>query len=274
MRLLYFNSRKVRALLPIAFASAVLLINGCGGLVSHKVESGDSLYSIGFYYGQDYRDIAKWNNISAPYIIHKGQWLRVAPPNNNWRDERKQQQKQQVSLKAPVNKPVQSRPVIKRGTKVVNKAANKTVNKTTKKVVVEDFTDKSGSINAWVWPAKGRLLNADSKFSRSASRSPSRNKGIDIAGKRGQPIYATAAGKVVYSGSGLIGYGKLIIVKHNKIYLSAYAHNEKILVKEGDIVKGGQVIARMGRTPDHHVQLHFEIRRYGKPVDPLRYLKR
>jgi len=98
------------------------------------------------------------------------------------------------------------------------------------------------------------------------------NKGVDIAGKLGQPVYAAGNGRVVYSGSGLIRYGKLIIVKHNKNYLSAYAHIHKLLVKEGDTVAGGQRIAQMGRTGTNQVKLHFEIRRDGKPVDPLRYL--
>ena len=115
----------------------------------------------------------------------------------------------------------------------------------------------------WRWPAKGKVVTS---FSRSGG------KGIDIAGKFGQTIVAASAGRVVYSGSGLIGYGQLIIVKHNKRYLSAYAHNNKILVKEGDTVTGGQRIAEMGRSGSNRAMLHFEIRRDGKPIDPLRYL--
>jgi len=241
---------------------AVLLAVGCGGLVSHKVGPGDSLYSIGFYYGHDYRDIAEWNNIDAPYVIRDGQWLRVAPPDKRWFEEQKRQrQTSGKSIASPKNlskklsKKTRHESVVSRPVKI-------------KKVpVAEDFTDKIGHINFWAWPAEGRLLNAGKAFSQ-------RNKGIDIGGKRGQLVYATAQGKVVYGGSGLIGYGKLIIIKHNKTYLSAYAHNEKILVKEGDIVKRGQKIANMGRTPDNRIQLHFEIRRNGKPVDPLRFLKR
>lgn len=118
---------------------------------------------------------------------------------------------------------------------------------------------------AWVWPATGRVLRG---FSEGG------NKGLDISGRTGLPVCAAARGRVVYSGSGLVGYGKLIIVKHNKSYLSAYAHNDKLLVKEGDSVTGGQRIAQMGQTGTQGVKLHFEIRRDGRPVDPLIYLPR
>jgi lipoprotein NlpD len=116
----------------------------------------------------------------------------------------------------------------------------------------------------WGLPANGKLIG---HFSESANR-----KGIDIAGKLGQPVLASAPGKVVYSGSGLRGYGKLIIIKHNNTYLSAYAHNDKILVKEGQSVTRGQKIAEMGKTDASEVELHFEVRRFGKPVDPAKYL--
>jgi lipoprotein NlpD len=116
----------------------------------------------------------------------------------------------------------------------------------------------------WLWPAKGKIIAG---FSESANL-----KGIDIAGKMGEPVVASAPGKVVYAGSGLRGYGKLIIIKHNKTYLSAYAHNREILVKEGDQVKKGQKIAEMGNSDADQVKLHFEIRRLGKPMDPARYL--
>jgi lipoprotein NlpD len=116
----------------------------------------------------------------------------------------------------------------------------------------------------WVWPATGKVITG---FSDTANL-----KGIDIAGKAGQPVLASAAGKVVYAGTGLRGYGKLVIVKHNADYLSAYAHNREILVKEGQQVTKGQKIAEMGNTDSDQVKLHFEIRQRGKPVDPLRFL--
>jgi len=116
----------------------------------------------------------------------------------------------------------------------------------------------------WIWPTQGRMIRGFS---------PSRgSKGIDIAGKLGQPVIAAAAGRVVYQGSGLPGYGRLIIIKHDEVYLSAYAHNEKILVKEGQAVRGGQTIATLGATEADRPTLHFQIRRHGAPVDPLRYL--
>jgi lipoprotein NlpD len=125
-------------------------------------------------------------------------------------------------------------------------------------------TVEEGEVADWAWPAKGKVVAG---FNDTASA-----KGVDIAGTQGQPVYAAAAGKVVYSGSGLRGYGKLVIIKHNKTYLSAYAHNSQILVKEGQEVTKGQKIAEMGSTDTDRVKLHFEIRKQGKPVDPTKYL--
>jgi lipoprotein NlpD len=126
-----------------------------------------------------------------------------------------------------------------------------------------DKTTVNGGIE-WLWPTQGRVLGGFDDASNS--------KGLDIAGKAGQPIYAAAAGKVVYSGNGLRGYGNLVIIKHNASYLSAYAHNQKILVQEGQSVTRGQKIALMGNSDADQVKLHFEIRLMGKPVDPLKYL--
>ncbi len=230
------------------FAICVLASAGCGTLVHHKVEKGDSLYSIGFYYGQDYLDVAQWNDIGPPYTVHVGQWLRVVPPEKNWRDAHEKHKKHKRVTSEPSR--VRSQPKSK-----VRAAVN------------EDFTDKQRNIAVWSWPATGVLLHPNRKF-------PERKNGIKIKGKKGQPVWATAAGKVVYSGDALIGYGKLLIIKHDKIYLSAYAHNDVMLVKDGDIVKQGQQIAKMGLTPDQRVLLHFEIRKNGQPVDPLRLLTR
>jgi lipoprotein NlpD len=123
--------------------------------------------------------------------------------------------------------------------------------------------DEDAKLN-WMWPAEGKIVTG---FSDTANL-----KGIDIAGKSGQPVFASAAGRVVYAGTGLRGYGKLIIVKHNTTYLSAYAHNKDILVKEGQQVTRGQKIAEMGNSDSDQVMLHFEIRKLGKPIDPLRFL--
>ncbi|MEA3411758.1 MAG: peptidoglycan DD-metalloendopeptidase family protein [Pseudomonadota bacterium] len=127
-------------------------------------------------------------------------------------------------------------------------------------------TSREPPIN-WHWPASGQVV---SRYSATGTN----KKGIDIAGAQGRPVSAASSGKVVYSGSGLLGYGKLIIIKHNEIYLSAYAHNRKLLVRDGTQVTGGQKIAEMGSTGTNSPKLHFEIRRYGKPVDPLQYLPR
>ena len=229
----------------------VLLLCGCGSLVHHRVERGDTLYSIGFYYGHDYRDIAKWNNIPAPYIIAKGQWLIVAPPDT---DNIREKERKRVSSK--------------------NEAHNKksSLNNNVKRPVIEKSTPSvdnkvafSNPVSKWQWPTKGTVRDSNKNLS-------ARKKGINIVGTRGQPIYATAAGEVVYSGNGLIGFGNLIIIKHNRTYLSAYGHNERMLVNEGDVVHQGQIIAQMGKAQDNLAQLHFEIRRNGKPVDPLRLL--
>jgi len=118
----------------------------------------------------------------------------------------------------------------------------------------------STTVHAWCWPAQGKMIRA--------------NKGIDISGKYGSPIKATAGGKVVYSGSALRGYGKLLIIKHNEQYLSAYAHNSELLAKEGEQIKRGQIIAKMGNTDPRHTKLHFEIRKNGKPINPLSLLPR
>ncbi|MDA8562222.1 peptidoglycan DD-metalloendopeptidase family protein [Gammaproteobacteria bacterium] len=191
----------------------------------HKVLANDTLYSIAWRYGLDYSTIAKYNNISAPFGISKGQilYLKKAKPL---------------------------------------KKLNKT--KLRGQIITEKNKEPSAKINYWKWPAKGTKIE---NFS-------SQNKGINISGKSGDPIYATASGKIVYNGNGLKGYGNLIIIKHNSTYLTAYAHNKYSLVKTGQHVSSGQQIAGMGNTGVRQVMLHFEIRRNGKPVDPLKYLKR
>jgi len=234
-----------------------LVIFGCGAHVHHKVEKGETLYSIGFYYGQDYKDIAQWNKLDTPYVINEGQWLLVAEPQTEWWEKKRPIQNKSTKQHNPKKNNTTLRPVIN----------NQKKPEKSKTIVVEDFTEKASPITKWIWPSEGKLLNYKGKYS-------GHNKGIDIAGKRGQPVYTSADGKVVYSGNGLIGYGQLIIIKHNKSYLSAYAHNDRMLVSEGEFVKQGQQIAKMGQTPDNHTLLHFEIRKNGKPVDPLRFLAR
>lgn len=135
-----------------------------------------------------------------------------------------------------------------------------------KEVVVKRVNQSSVVEKGWEWPVKGKIIKS------FALKGPKMNKGIDIAGAQGTPVKATSGGKVVYSGAALRGYGQLIIIKHNDVYLSAYAHNHRLLVKEGDAVYKGQVIAEMGRTDTDSVKLHFEIRKNGDPIDPLSIL--
>ncbi len=186
----------------------------------YRVSVGETIYSIAWRYGVDYRDLARQNRIKPPYQIRVGQSIYL---------------KEQAPQQAP------SAP---------------------KQYIAEK--EPTVSVATWQWPAHGPVV---SNFS-------SMNKGINIAGKLGAPVFATAAGKVVYSGDGLRAYGNLIIIKHNSTFLSAYAYNKVVLVKEGTWVKAGQKIAEMGNLSARRVMLHFEIRRRGKPVNPLNYLKK
>ncbi len=250
------NARlKIFLLASIIFS---MLLTACGSHVRHVVKKGETLYSIGWKYKQDYRLIAEWNAIPAPYYIHAGQWLRVAPPVTS--------QKKNVRRSAGPKKVIPKQRIISKDKNPTG--SQKRIVSTPKKITPQPVVRfKEEKVRTWKWPTNGRLV---SKFSKS----PHGNKGINIAGKRGQAILSSASGEIVYSGSGLVGLGKLIIVKHNKTYLSAYAHNDQILVKEGDKVSVGQRIALMGDTGSEQVLLHFEIRKNGKPVDPLIYLSR
>ena len=210
---------------------------------THVVQSGDTLYGISFRSGLNYRDVAAWNGIEEPYTIKIGQKIRLTPPGTS-------SSKTSAPTTVSTSKtPAQTKPVV----------VTPPVKTTAQPQVPVD-----SNIN-WQWPTKGELVGlyiADDKT----------NQGINIAGKAGQKIVAAADGVVVYSGSGLIGYGELLIIKHNSEWISAYAHNDKRLVAEGVTVKAGQHIADMGQTGTVSDMLHFEIRRNGKPVDPLLYL--
>jgi len=206
----------------------------------YTVKRGDTLYSIGWAIKQDYRNVARWNGIKAPYLISSGQRLRMYPPK----------QKSTTKSKASYKKPASSS----------SKATKKYKSKTSYK-----SKQPQGKVKRWRWPTVSRKVA--SRFQPSAGKD-----GIDIAGKFGDAVYSTADGQVVYAGSGLRGYGKLIIIKHNKTYLSAYAHNETILVAEGQNIKAGKKIGRMGSSGKGGARLHFEIRKNGKPVNPASYL--
>jgi len=241
------------------------------------VQKGDTLYSIAFNYGFDYHELAEMNGISDPKVISIGQEIRLFPSKASSAPHHASSTELEIKEQPKLVKYPYSEAAVAQILKVQKQSTAEAVSPTTPVVTAVARADSSTDAEPeeapdeskeaaleWTMPAKGKLIG---KFSESARR-----KGIDIAGKLGQPVVASASGKVVYSGSGLRGYGKLIIIKHNKIYLSAYAHNDKILVKEGQSVTRGQKIAAMGKTDSDQVKLHFEVRRLGKPVDPAQYL--
>ena len=206
------------------------------------VQPGDTLYSIAWESGRNYEDVARWNQISPPYVIKPGQRLRLYP------------------LPAGVPKPYRPEPSAASKPEIQKLPA--TVK--TEPTAPAPHAPATAKQLSWAWPAQGELLE------RCSANGP--NKGIDIAGKKGQPILVAETGQVVYQGSGLRGYGQLIIVKHNADFLSAYAHCDKIYVKEGDVIKRGQKIADMGSSGTDRSKLHFEVRYRGAPVDPQDYL--
>lgn len=217
----------------------------------HTVVRGETMYSIAWQYGLDYRKLAAWNRVKAPYTIYPAQRLRVKPYARTGQGKAVKR-KAHRTTKQPPARTVQP---------VRRQAAKSTSSPRPAKK-----PSQSGNVRlSWRWPSRGKLISTFS--ARNSSR-----QGIDISGRSGQPIYAAATGRVVYSGSGLRGYGELIIIKHNATYFSAYAHNKKLRVREDQRVKKGQHIADMGNTGSDRVMLHFEIRRNGIPVNPLKYL--
>lgn len=236
---------------------------------SYVVKKGDTLYSIALEHGLDYRELAEWNNISDVNVIMIERRLKLKQP---------QQQAQTSPLKPLAeSKVVVAEGMLKTQPKPVKQPYSEQALAEALPVEKDDKVEKAPPLESknatladddeqvdWGWPTNGKLL---------AGFADNQNaKGVDIAGKVGQPVRAAAPGKVVYSGSGLRGYGKLIIIKHNKTFLSAYAHNSQILVKEGQSVTKGYKIAEMGDSDAEQAKLHFEIRKFGKPVDPLKYL--
>jgi lipoprotein NlpD len=241
----------------------------------HIVQKGDTLYSIAFLNGVDYRDVADWNDIKDPSAINIGQQLKLNIPVDE-----PVAQKVEIKPVVPVLPAklggIRSQPKVgrlaysedalaKADRMQEDVAQPAPVVVATKPPVVNTAKDDTPEeAMEWGMPTSGKVI---AEFSESANR-----KGVDIIGKKGQAVVASASGKVVYSGSGLRGYGKLVIIKHNKTYLSAYAHNDQVLVKEGQNVSKGQKIAEMGNSDADQVKLHFEIRKLGKPVDPAKYL--
>jgi len=233
----------------------------------YTVRSGDTLYSVAWQYGEDFKVIARWNGIKAPFIIYPGQKLRLIPPNKNKSTSKSSKQKNSTQIKSTLTSPKASisqtyRPLPSNQSQKTSKPkltpAQLRWREKKRKLALKQKL-------VWNWPTRGKVITT---FSLS---NPGR-KGINIAGRKGQAIYAAASGTVVYSGQGLRGYGNLIIIKHNEEYFSAYAHNHKIYVKEKQKVKIGQRIADMGNTDAERNMLHFEIRKNGTPINPIKFL--
>lgn len=244
---------------------------------TYVVQRGDTLYSVAVAFGQDYRDIARWNNLDDPTRLAVGQSLRVSPPEG------------EAGAAAVVgvvtvnpSAPTETRPLEAvpqalppPATLPPAPAAPATTQPAPAPAPTEPATKPApadrapapvaaaGTNPAWQWPAKGKVVDGFNE---------TRTKGIDIAGNEGDPVLAAGDGEVVYTGSGLRSYGNLVIVKHSDEFISAYAYNKQILVKQGDAVRRGQRIANLGKADDGQAKLHFEIRYRGKPVDPAKYL--
>ncbi|KQW36596.1 peptidoglycan DD-metalloendopeptidase family protein [Rhizobacter sp. Root404] len=221
----------------------------------YTVKTGDTLIRIGLENGQNWKDLVKWNAIENPNIIEVGQVLRVVPPGV---DPNAASSKPITTAKVET-KPLEPKPAASAASGAASTPAPAATPAPAPPPVAREGDD---DVN-WAWPAAGPVI---------APFDEGKVKGLVFAGKAGDPVLAAADGRVVYAGSGLRGYGNLVILKHNNTYLTAYAHNQTLLVKEDQSVRRGQKIAEMGSTDADGVKLHFEIRRQGKPVDPARLL--
>ncbi len=226
----------------------------------YTVRRGDTLYSIAWRYGLDFRALAQLNGIARPYTIFPGQVLKL-------RGQPLAVKSRSTSAPVAATAPKASSRAPSAPTIAPPKAApaSPVTTASSPRVKTVSPAEPNRKVEAWRWPTRGSVIR---KFSGTV------HKGIDIDGKAGDAVLATAAGTVVYAGSGIVGYGRLLIIKHNQDYLSAYGHNQRLLVKEGDRIKAGQKIAEKGSSATNAVKLHFEIRRDGKPVDPLKLLAR
>ena len=236
-------------------------IENAGRPGHYTVKPGDTLIRIGLDSGQNWRDIARWNGLENPNLIEVGQTLRVIPPMGATPAPAPAPA---VVVARPVaSAPVVAAPVAPAGAASAPASASAATPAVVAAAPVAVPPAAPDDEIAWMWPARGAVLAAFDEV---------KNKGLDIAGALGDPVVAAADGRVVYVGAGLRGYGNLIIVKHNATYLTAYAHNQTLLVKEDQTVRRGQKIAEMGSSDADRVKLHFEVRRQGRPVDPARYL--
>ncbi len=264
----------------------------------HTVQKGDTLHAIAFANNVDFQDLAVWNNLESVNVIRIGQVLRLTPPDGAVAAGKGVEIQPLKTEGRPEAKPLQETPLLREPQAVLlpyseanwAKATAASAQRAlppsvtvpgnpTPSVVIPPPTppvaapavsstevttpQPTSAPEGWLWPAKGQLKG---RFGEGGA------KGIDIVGARNTPVIAVAPGRVVYSGSGLRGYGRLLIIKHPGEFLSAYAHNQEMFVKEGDTVSAGQKIALMGDSDADRVKLHFEIRQYGRPLDPLKYL--
>lgn len=298
---------------PAAAAPAAPAVRAVDTLSeTYTVKRGDTLYSIALDHGQDYRELAQWNNLDNPNVIRSGQVLRLRPPEappgvevkpvtaagtvesrplgsqpvtppkpqaaasgvrTEPRAVRLPYSEENLALlsrdpkpAAPALAPAPVKPELAKPEAALKPAPEAKPAAEPPKPAAQaparaESDDEDGV--DWGWPTAGRVL---------AGFSESSNKGLDISGKTGQPVVASASGTVIYVGSGIRGYGKLLVIRHNKAYSTVYAHNDNILVKEGQRVVKGQKVAEMGSSDADQVKLHFEVRRLGKPVDPAKYL--
>mgnify|MGYP001240799450 CR=1 FL=1 len=228
---------EVRSSLDI-YKNNQISISDTRGNKRYLVKSGDTLYAIAWRTGVDFKDLAKWNRIAEPYKIYEGQSLHLSSSKNDSITDSAVRREKKVNLKDTYNK---------------NDDGLEAIN-----------TKRSMTLN-WDWPIQGKIIS--SFQSNNVAR-----KGIKLQGNVGDNVIAAEKGKIVYSGSGLIGYGKLVIVKHNNNFLSAYGHNSRIFVNQGETVKRGQKIAEVGRSNDGRPLLHFEIRKNGNPINPINIL--
>lgn len=270
--------------------------NRTGAPDTYMVQKGDTLYSIALKHNVNHEVLAEWNGISDPGSIKPGQQINVTAPSSQLGPSSTASViTESVTVKPvvgdraePLEKAVKTTPkafklpyseeavdrlaraeyiypipkLVKHPVSAQNQVKNNVARIEAAPVPVTVPSDTTSQVSEWIWPTKGKLMGTFSE----------RSKGIEISGDMGQPVLATAKGKVVYSGDGLRGYGKLIIIKHNNTYLSAYAHNSKILVKESESVEQGQKIAEMGNSDADKVKLRFEIRKHGQPINPLKFL--